>query len=547
MIVTLGVMLVTSVLLVGAFAVADGDIHLSHEDANQKQAYYAALAGVQAYEQKLQANPDYWETCESPTGTVLEEAGEHWEVTVLPASTAPSGTTECSVSNPFATVIESGGSSALSNTFRIKSTGYAKTTGYSGSAKRSIVATFKVSGFLDYLYYTNYEQGDPHVFGTPTECEGKYYSEWSGKLGCAEIQFTTGDEVNGPMHTNDAADVNGGATFGRKEHSPSDVVEINGGTHPSEGCGEGVTAKYYTATKCFTKGSSLVPPESDSSLEAYVKEADEFEGQTHLELKGSLGKIAVTRFNKEGKEVKETIAWPSNGLIYVKQTSSGCNYAYEPTSSDTSSTNEAEKGCGNVFVTGTYASSLTVAGEGEVIINGSLYPTSVEGKLGEKPSGATVLGLIASKYVRVYHPCGGGGGGGNGAGSLENPWIYAAILSTAHSFIVDNYNCGSELGKLHVYGAIAQNYRGAVGTGGGGGITGYYKDYKYDDRLAAAEPPYYLAPLKAGWKIGRETAPEPGEPAQRPRRAPRLRNSCMPACDAGDDGGRRDVGDISPI
>jgi len=509
MIVTLGVLLVTSVLLIGAFAVANGDIHLSHEDTNQKQAYYAALAGVQAYEQKLEANPDYWETCEGPTGTVLEENSERYEVRVLPASTAPGGTTECSAVNPFGTVIEGGSSGAFANTFRIKSTGYAKATGYSGSAKRSLVATFQVTGFLNYLYFTNFEQGDPQVFGGSKECEGKYHSEWSAKgLGCTQIQFTTGDEVNGPMHTNDAAKVVGEASFGRKEHSPSDVVEMNGGTYPTEGCGEGVSAKYNTSTKCFTKGSTLEPPESDTSLEAYVNEADKFEGQTHLELKGASNQIAVTRFNAEGKEVKETIAWPSNGLIYVKQTASGCNYSYEVENADTSAASEAEKSCGNVFVNGTYAKALTVAGEQEVIINGNLYPTSVEGKLGEKPSGTATLGLIATKYVRVYHPCSSGFlGGGNGAGSLESPWIYAAVLSTAHSFIVDNYACGNELGKLHVYGAIAQDYRGAVGTVG---ASGYLKDYKYDDRLAAAEPPYFLAPLKSGWKIVRETAPEPG-------------------------------------
>lgn len=505
MIVVVAVLFVTSLLLAAGFLAADGDIQLTHEDSNQKQAYYAALAGVQSYEQKLRVNPDYWETCESPTGTVLEEAGERYEVEILPASTAPSGTTKCSTSNPFGTVIEAG-SGSLVNTFRIKSTGYAKTAGYGGSAKRSIVATFQVTGFLDYLYYTNFEQGDPQVFDTPTECEGKYYSEWSAKkLGCQQIVFRSGDEVKGPMHTNDAADVNGEAKFGRKEHSPPDVVEIDGGTYPHEGCGEGTAAKYYTSTDCFTKGSTLLPPESDTSLEAYVNKEDEFEGQTHLKLEGSTNKIAVSYYNSAGEEVSTKISWPSNGLIYVKQTSSGCNYSYDPRNADTSATSQAEKNCGNVFVNGTYGKSLTVAGEGELIINGNLNPTSVEGKLGEKPSGATVLGLIASKYVRIYHPC--SSYGGNEEGWLKEPWIYAAILSTTHSFIVDNFNCGAEMGKLHVYGAIAQDYRGAVGEEGS---HGYIKAYEYDDRLAAAEPPYFLAPLKAGWKIIRETAPQPG-------------------------------------
>jgi hypothetical protein len=90
---------------------------------------------------------------------------------------------------------------------------------------------------------------------------------------------------------------------------------------------------------------------------------------------------------------------------------------------------------------------------------------------------------------------------------MENPWIYAAILSTSHSFLVDNYNCGNNLGNLNIYGAIAQKFRGIVGTVGG---SGYIKEYIYDERLATDEPPYFLAPLKAGWKIARETASAAG-------------------------------------
>lgn len=493
MIIAIGVMFVTSLLLVAAFTVANGDIHLSHNDTTQKQAYYAALAGVQQYEYLLQSNPDYWETCEQPKSTVPEEANERYEVKLLTASSAPEGTTQCSTTNPFTTMIESKGT--LANTFRIKS------TGYSGTSQRSVVATFKVTGFLDFIYYTNFETLDPGLYKAPAGCAGAYYSTWSPKgLKCQNIEFTTGDSVNGPMHTNDTADVGGAATFGREGHVPADVVEINGGTYPSASCTG--SAKYYTATKCYVKGTSMIPPESDTSLGAYVEEADEFAGVTHLVLNGAANTITATYFNSSGSEVKETIAWPANGLIYVHST--GCSYSFEVENSDTAKEATEEKGCGNVYVQGTYSKSLTVAGENDVIINGNVYPTSVEGKLGSEPTGTATLGLIATHYVRVYHPC---SSGTNGAGSQSNPWIYAAILSTAHSFIVDNFSCGAELGKLHVYGAIAQNYRGAVGTGGG---TGYLKDYKYDGRLATDEPPYFLAPLKAGWKIVRETAPTPG-------------------------------------
>jgi hypothetical protein len=92
----------------------------------------------------------------------------------------------------------------------------------------------------------------------------------------------------------------------------------------------------------------------------------------------------------------------------------------------------------------------------------------------------------------------------NGWGALENPVIDAAILSTNHSWIVDNYKCGNQLGTLTVWGSIAQFWRGPVGTSGG---SGYVKNYNYDDRLANQQPPSFLAPTNAtSWKVSRETA-----------------------------------------
>jgi hypothetical protein len=153
---------------------------------------------------------------------------------------------------------------------------------------------------------------------------------------------------------------------------------------------------------------------------------------------------------------------------------------------------------------------MTLGAEKEVVIKGNVWPEGIgslpaTGSTPKTPSGTVVLGLIASNYIRVYHPC-----SGNSEEGLKDPWIFAAILSTSHSFLVDNYSCGNQLGELNVYGAIAQNFRGIVGTGGGGGGTGYLKNYNYDDRLATESPPYFLAPLKAGWKIVRQTAPTGG-------------------------------------
>jgi hypothetical protein len=522
MIVAIGVMFVTSLLVVAAFTAAEGDVNQSHRDTTAKQAYYAALAGVQAYEYQLEANPDFWESCEPLSGNAKESSSTSSTTesyAVKPLGRKEETETEprtCSATEPFKTMIQKNGAAA--NSFRIESTGTA------GKSKRSIVATFKVKGFLNYVYFTHFEDEDPGLYNGSEECENYHGKRPSS---CEVIVFVTGDEINGPMHTDDAPAMCGSPTFGRAEHQPPDTVEF--GQKPYEaGCGgESIKAVYNTATKSYSIGPELLPPESDSALGKYVKEeasSDEFTGVTHLVLNGTANTIEVTNAGK-----KETLSWPADGLIYIRtkesttESENGSCPEFKPQEADTSTeTTELEKaGCGDVYVSGTYSKSLTIGSQNDVIINGAIYPTSVAGKLGAEPTGTETLGLIANNYVRIYHPiesapceeynyyrkqyerCS-GSTYKNGTSSLKNPWIYAAILSTKHSFVVDNYGQGESLGNLNVYGAIAQNYRGIVGTTGG---TGYIKNYNYDERLAVDEPPYFLNPLNAGWKVVRETSP----------------------------------------
>ncbi len=78
-----------------------------------------------------------------------------------------------------------------------------------------------------------------------------------------------------------------------------------------------------------------------------------------------------------------------------------------------------------------------------------------------------MLGLIPDKFARIYHPVNRSGSScSDGTGEMTNVTVDAAILALTHSFTVDNYECGNKLGTLTVRGAIAQKYRGPVGTGG---------------------------------------------------------------------------------
>jgi len=161
--------------------------------------------------------------------------------------------------------------------------------------------------------------------------------------------------------------------------------------------------------------------------------------------------------------------------------------------------------------------------------------------------GDDLLGLVANNYIEVYHPvrndgttssppCDGvksdnscnlripgtstsatipslysGTTPGTStmatvltAQALRNPSFYGPLLTVQHSFRVQNYRygLGSTLGNLTVFGAIAQRYRGIVGTFSGGVISsGYAKAYSYDQRLKYDSPPKFLNPVASAWQV----------------------------------------------
>ena len=104
------------------------------------------------------------------------------------------------------------------------------------------------------------------------------------------------------MHTNDAADICGTPMFGRASHIPADVVEMNGGNVHGIGCSG--TATYNTATKSYTKGVELIPPQSDKASVTYVENENEFTGVTHLTLNGSTITVENAGVPKGGKEIR---------------------------------------------------------------------------------------------------------------------------------------------------------------------------------------------------------------------------------------------------
>jgi hypothetical protein len=509
MIVTIGVLFVSSLLLTATFMAARNDIHLSQTDTASKKAYYAAQAGISNYAFHLAANSNYWTLCKAEGNEALNLVGEKplktrlvpgttdekYAIQLVPALTAPALDNHCDTANPVGTMIE-GGSNA-GGTFRIQS------TGWSGNQERTITTTFGHTSFLEFLYYTKYETLDPATAAKPEKACEAYFPERPGS--CPTIQFISTDEVKGPMHTEDKVSVCSTPTFGRNKN---DKIEFRLG-HQAGGGGCTDSPKFWEGQPIpLAEVVSIKPPPSNAELKEIA--GLKFSGKVAIVLEGE--SMQVTHYTLvEGKIVEkiEKVAFPKNGVVYVSNEK--CVLAYKPYGPSY----KEDVGCGNIYVKGKYTAPLTIAAENDIVVNGNIEPPLS----GESPTTNAVLGLVANNFVRVFHPLtgergsefGSCGGSSKSAEDMANPTIWAAILAVNHSFIVDNFDCGSPMEHLNVHGAIAQVFRGTVGTHSGESVvSGYSKNYNYDDRLAVESPPSFLSPIAAVWVAKRETlSPNP--------------------------------------
>jgi hypothetical protein len=502
-------MIVGALFVTGAFAAADGDLPLGRSSQDSKQAYAAAEAGVNFYAFHMAQDNEYWSRCTNvpppsasePSPVVnkwygagadtrdgrwraVPGAGAQYAVELLPARAPTAG-------NPTPTCVEGDATSMVDPTtgmFRIRSTGRA------GSEKRSIIASFRRASFLDYLWFTNYETQDPTVYADAAS------QAWAAANcvdyraardnNCTEILFASTDRLRGPFHSNDTIWTCDGSTFGRPGRN--DTLEVHG---PAPGwdnrCG-GSAPNFQSPF--YADRPKIDIPTSNSQLQTVAETGGRvFTGPTRIVLTGSQMQV-----NGGAAE-----SLPGNGVIFVKNGAGGCSGTVSPIIANYVD----PPGCGNLYISGTYSQSLTVASQNDIIVSPPDFSGAAD--LLRAAGSDAVLGLVANNFVRVQHRVTRSNPTDDNTCTNVNTAQYpnigdiqidAAILSVQHSFMVDNYRCGAAQGDLTINGALVQNFRGAVGTTGG---TGYIKDYNYDDRFKYRSPPYFLEPVAAAWHVVR--------------------------------------------
>jgi hypothetical protein len=540
---------VGSTLSLAAWQASHNDLGLQDKDRWSKKAYQAVQVGLADYNARLAADSNYWSYCDDSTKTTAVNDTDTSPRRWFPLPTGSGAQSDQSLTYQYTIDAIPTGSYASckssadrttsminpsNGTFRIRVTGRSgppipntatiavdpaqQGTMVTNNAanrelwrknrwkKRSVVVDFRRRGFLDFAYFTDIEGQDPDIQANTTyanaNCTDYFRDGRNTKTSCAEIQFGAADDIKGPFHTNDGAYTSSSARFGR---SSADRIEVSDGSCPWRNQAHSCSATNPTILGTLLTGANapvLQLPEVNEDLQTYGSLAEggyPYTGITKIVLNDTAtGGITVTNPSLNGG-VATTMEYPTSGVIYVSN-GVGC-VDYDPDDPYPAG-QPSVAGCGTVEVQGTYRQSLTIAAEADIVVTGNLQRSSVAG------SGQAVIGLIANKFVRVRHYTRATSSGTFDRDSCRDALspppdvtnIQAAVLALQHSFMVDQWMCGTDMGDLTVRGVLAQKYRGAVGTSGG---TGYDKDYNYDDTFRAVTPPYFLTPSLTGWRTSR--------------------------------------------
>ncbi|MDQ0373901.1 hypothetical protein [Cellulomonas humilata] len=587
----IGVSLVLALLAISAVSYAIGSQRKARSDQDWNAAMAAAYAAVEEYQSRLANDPGYF-VYGNPSATFAPTS-----VVTLPTGASANPAFGLGASGAWANIAGSGGAAQFryevdnskyysSGTLRLRATGRA------GGETRSLVADLRQRGFIDFLYFTNYEIIDPVISGATGTCEIYRYagrSTANPPSGCGAINFRTGDVIDGPLHTNDAFQIDGNPVFKgwtTTSYNPTTGLNYFGTGTPSFPAMPGGKPVYEPILAMPATNTEL-KKETRPDLPLDVpRPGCLYTGPTKIVFKAN-GKMQVTSpWTKVtspvagtnnagcgtpgsaglGSATGQEIDAPDNNVVFVQNVpslSTDPNYwatgatgtpvclAESHASTGTNIRNAAGNpvgypatgeyvanasvyGCrnGDVFVQGTVNAKATLAAENYIYITDDITYASADDD---------ILGLVGQNAVWVWKPekqnttavsqtdrtlsqrnalaaigydcvatsstryrCDGRtfSASDNELIADTDRRIDAAILSVAHTFMVQNYNRGDPRGTLTVNGAIAQKFRGTVGTGSGATVsTGYLKDYKYDKRFSYVAPPKFLSPTSTTYGV----------------------------------------------
>lgn len=231
LIVVLALSITMLIMITAALSFSLSGVKVANTDADTTAALAAAYAGVDEYASRL-SNDSLYQRYGNPLAPFTVATGSSGTVSLPPTGqenpafglgTAP-GITWATIAGTTAMFRYEVDNSRYSGTGTVR----VRSTGRVGNQTQSVVADLKQTGFIDYLYFSNYEIMDPDIKDTRCTEAGGWSAFVSGGVVqhapyCQEIQFGSSDVLNGKLHSNDMLRICG-ATFNKQVTSSSKIT-----------------------------------------------------------------------------------------------------------------------------------------------------------------------------------------------------------------------------------------------------------------------------------------------------------------------------------
>ncbi len=268
------------------------------------------------------------------------------------------------------------------------------------------------------------------------------------------INWTTGDTVWGPYHSNTKLYVDGNPVFNGKATSLNGIVKANKSDNPQFNGG-------------FQSGISITMPSDLSSLQGKAQQTG---GGFYLATSSDF----YLTFN-------------SNGTVNYRTGTSG-SWTTKTLAAFAGNNKVVVVNGGNIHIKGVVNGQVTIAAlsssgsNGQVWIDSSVVYNKNPLDPNISPASTDMLGICATNNIEITSNT----NNNNPANGIN---IQASIFSLKGGFGADSATTKKASGSIHLLGGVSQAVRQAVGVVGG--THGYLKSYYYDNRFLVAAPPCF--------------------------------------------------------
>jgi Tfp pilus assembly protein PilX len=329
-------------------------------------------------------------------------------------------------------------------------TSYATVNGRSRAVEVDVTPT----AVTDYLYFTNRNVGP----GSPGF-------------------FRPGEIIDGPVHVNDEMAIWGDPVFTGKVESTASTIYYNNNYSPTS---IGALSNPPHDTPDFQEGCEL-----GASDIPWLQQSD-------VTTIGNLAGLSLS--NKKIVFGRDDGSGPMLGWLSHSKTNKN-----EWTDVELSSFNGIIYVNGSCWVEGIVDGQVTLISNGQMDITGDLIVADSDAN-GPRQGCDDLIGLVVGSKLNVV----------DNAANQSDCVIHAHMMAINNqSCLVDSYSSGSPRGLLTVYGGMAQDKWGPVGTGYYDAydvfhvLTGYERDFHYDWRLRTLLPPGYSSIVFKGGGLER--------------------------------------------